>query len=294
MTEPINGSEKRPANTKGISLMLAGTFILSANLALTRTVSEDLPPFEVVFLRGLFSLLALSPMLMRLGPVILFRTGSLGLHALRAALAACSSAAWYYAIVRVPLADAMAINFIAAIFVSIGAVLFLGERSVVRRWLAVAFAISGMLIIVRPGFGDASIGVLVVVGSALLWAGSTLLLKFLLRGDAAITLLVYLYGFGALFSLPLALLDWQTPSATHLIMLAVMGFGSAGGNFCVAQAFKVADATAVIPIDFMRLVWAALVGYFVFSEVPSFWVFIGGGVIFASATFLAYSERHSD
>jgi drug/metabolite transporter (DMT)-like permease len=293
VTISANSGGNQSANVKGIVLMLAGTSILSANLVLTRLLSQDIPPFEIVFFRGLFSLLALSPVLISIGPARLFRTSRLSLHALRAGLAICSSAAWYYAIARVPLADAMAINFVASIFVSIGAVLFLGERSVPQRWFAVAIGVVGMLIIVRPGFHVISVGILVVIGSAVFWAGSTLLLKLLLRGDASVTLLVYLYGFGALFSFPLALLNWTPLTLTHVLMLAAMGFMSTAGNFCFTHAFKVADATAVAPVDFMRLVWAAIVGYVAFSEVPSVWVFVGGGVIFASTTFLAFSERRS-
>ena len=293
MTISANDAEKQSANAKGIVLMLTGTLILTFNLVITRTLGQDIPPFEIVFFRGLFSLLALTPVLVRMGPARVFRTSAIGLHALRAGLAAFMSAAWYYAIVRVPLADAVAINFVSAIFVAVGAVLFLGEPSVFRRWLAVAFGVLGMLIIVRPGFNVISVGLMVAIASAVLWSGSTLLLKLLVRRDSSVTLMVYLYGFGTLFSLPLALMDWQPLSATHLAMLAVMGFISAAGAFCTTQAFKLADATAVIPVDFMRLVWAAAVGFFVFSEVPTVWVFIGGGVIFASTTFLAFSERRS-
>jgi len=282
-------TQKVPANVRGIALMLGGTLLVTINLIFIRNL-RDLPPSEVVFLRYAFALIALVPWIVKTQATV-FHTRFPGLHALRAVLAVASSIAWVYAVPRVPLAEAMALNFLSPIFLAIGAVLFLGERSLGTRWTGAAFGFAGMLIILRPGFEVVTAASLIVVFSAVIWSVCLLLMKILLRTDSALTIVAYLYVFGLLIVFPFCLPVWEWPTLQHLLWLVLLGPVSAIAQLAFVQAYKLAEATAVVPADFMRLVWASMIGYAVFGEVPEVWTLIGGGLIFAATAYLTLAER---
>ena len=277
-------------NSRGILLMAGGTLLATATLVFIRLLGRDLPTAEILFLRYAFALLAIAPWILRVGIGNTFATSRLGLHGIRGAIATISTGAWYYAITVVPLAQALALNCLAAIFVTIGAVVFLGEKADVRRWTAVLTGLFGAWIILRPGFQAVSTGSMIVVCSAVGWGATMLFIKVLARTDSPLTIVVYLYVFTVVYSAVPAALVWVTPSVTHVVWLVVIGLLSSLGHLAIAQAFKEGDATAVVPADFTRLAWAALLGYIVFSEVPDVWTIAGALVIFASTTLLAYLE----
>jgi len=270
--------------------MAGGTLLTTATLVFIRLLGRDLPTAEIVFLRYTFALLAIAPWILRVGVGNTFATSRLGLHGIRGAIATISTGAWYYAITVVPLAEALALNCLAAIFVTIGAVVFLGEKADVRRWTAVLTGLFGAWIILRPGFQAVSTGSMIVVCSAVGWGATMLFIKVLARTDSPLTIVAYLYVFNVIYSAVPAALVWETPDLTHVVWLVVIGLLSSVGHLAIAQAFKEGDATAVVPADFTRLAWAALLGYVVFSEIPDLWTIAGALVIFASTTLLAYLE----
>ena len=280
-------------NTRGILLMAVGIFLGTATLVFIRLLGRDLPTVEIIFLRYLFTLVAITPWVLRTGVGATFRTERLGFHGLRGVIAVVSTMAWYYGITVVPLAEAMALNCLTAIFVTIGAVLFLGETAGVRRWTAVCVGFVGACIILRPGLQVVSTGSMFIVFSALGWSATLLFMKAMSGTESPITIVVYLYVFNILFSsLPTAF-AWVMPSPIHLVWLAVIGVLSAAAHLAIAQAFKVAEASAIIPVEFTRLAWAAFLGYVVFTEVPDVWTIVGASVIFASTTLIAYRESQS-
>ena len=277
-------------NSRGILLMAGGTLLTTATLVFIRLLGRDLPTAEIIFLRYAFALLAIAPWILRVGVGNTFATSRLGLHGIRGVIATISTGAWYYAITVVPLAQALALNSLAAIFVVIGAVAFLGEKADLRRWTAVLAGLFGAWIILRPGFQAVSTGSMIVICSAVGWGATMLFIKSLVRTDSPLTIVVYLYVFNIVYSAVPAALVWETPSLTHVAWLVVIGLLSSVGHLAIAQAFKDGDATAVVPADFTRLAWAALLGFVVFSEIPDVWTIAGALVIFASTTLLAYLE----
>ncbi len=280
-------------NTRGIVLMAAGTFLTTMPLVFIRLLSEDLPTIEIVFLRYLFALIAIVPWILRAGVGATFRTKRLGLHGMRGVITVFSTTAWYYGITVVPLAEALALNCLAAIVVTVGAVLFLGETAGVRRWAAVFVGLAGAWLILRPGLQAVSTGSMIVVFSALGWGATMLFMKVLSRTDSAITIVVFLYVFNVLFSsIPTAFI-WVAPSPTHILWFAIIGVLSSIGHLAIAQGFKEAEASAIIPADFTRLAWAVVLGLLVFDEVPDIWTIAGASVIFSSTTFIAYREAQS-
>lgn len=280
-------------NTRGILLMAVGTFLSTVSLVFIRLLGRDLPTVEIVFLRFLFTFVAISPWVLRAGVGATFQTERLGFHGLRGVFAVVSTMAWYYGVTVVPLAEALALNCLAAIFVTIGAVLFLGETAGVRRWTAVCVGFIGAWIILRPGLQVVSTGSMIIVFSALGWGATMLFMKAMSGTETPITIVVYLYVFSILFSSVPTAFVWVTPSPTHLVWLAINGVMSSVAHLAIAQAFKEAEASAIIPADFTRLAWAAFLGYVVFAEVPDVWTVVGAFVIFASTTLIAYRESQS-
>ena len=280
-----------PSNVRGIALMFLGTLIVAINLMFIRFLREDLASFELLFLRYLFSLVALAPLIIRSGPAKVFRTHRLGLYVLRGLFAAFSLALWYHALPMVALAEGIALNFLSALFFAAGAVVFLGEASVASRWWAIALGFAGMLVILRPGFDTVSQAALIVIASAAIWGVCMLQLKVLVRTDSALTLVTYLYVFGGAFSFPMAIYDWVWPSWENCLWLGLMALASVSGHLAMTNAYKIGDVTAVVPVEFMRLVWAALVGFMIFTEIPTLWTWLGGSLIFSSTIFLSVTEQ---
>ena len=280
-------------NVRGLLLMVIGTFLSTTYLVFIRILGRDLPIVEILFLRYVFTLVAIMPWVLRTGVGATFRTKRLGFHGMRGVVVVISTMAWYYGISVVPLAEALALNCLAAIFVTVGAVLFLGETAGVWRWSAVCVGLFGAWIILRPGLQVVSAGSMIILFSALGWGATMLFMKALSRTEKPITIVVYLYVFSILFSSVPTIFAWVTPTPTQLALFAAIGVLSSVGHLAVAQAFKEGEASAIVPADFTRLAWAAFLGYVVFDEVPDIWTIVGAIVIFASTTLIAYRESRS-
>ena len=280
-------------NVRGLLLMVIGTFLSTTYLVFIRILGRDLPIVEILFLRYVFTLVAIMPWVLRTGVGATFRTKRLGFHGMRGVVVVISTMAWYYGISVVPLAEALALNCLAAIFVTVGAVLFLGETAGVWRWSAVCVGLFGAWIILRPGLQVVSAGSMIILFSALGWGATMLFMKVLSRTEKPITIVVYLYVFSILFSSVPTIFAWVTPTPTQLALFAAIGVLSSVGHMAIAQAFKEGEASAIVPADFTRLAWAAFLGYAVFDEVPDIWTIVGAIVIFASTTLIAYRESRS-
>ena len=171
-----------------------------------------------------------------------------------------------------------------------GAVLVLGEVVRIRRMAALIAGFAGALVIIRPGFAALDPGSLLVLGSSAVWAVVMLLIKLLSRTESSLTMTAYMAVFLTPLSSIAAAFVWHWPSLVDLGWFALMGGLGTLGHLSLAQAFREADATVVLPVDFLRLIWASAYGYLLFNEVPVLFVWIGGIVIFASTLYLAFRE----
>jgi drug/metabolite transporter (DMT)-like permease len=205
-------------NLRGIILMTAATAFLASMHALVRYLSFELHPFEIAFFRNLFGLAAVLPWLLRTGRAGLV-TRRPGLQALRGAVGVVAMLAWFYGLSVVPIAEATALSFTSAIFASLGAVAFLGERMRLRRWAAVFVGFAGTLMILRPGFATVDAGALVVMLSAVSWAGSLLIVKALTRTDSNVSIVAWMAIMMTLLSFFPALPVWAWPSLEQLLWL---------------------------------------------------------------------------
>ncbi len=275
---------------RGIVLMCASTVAFSIMHALVRFVSEMLPPFQIAFFRNIFGVLFLLPLLIR-SKFVLLRTNRLGLHALRGVINIGAMLMFFTALSISPLAKVTALSFTAPIFMAVLSVFFLGERFRIFRWLGILCGFIGMLIILRPGLVVIDTGALLVTGAAALWAVAMILIKILSRTESSLTIVAYMGIFLGLFSAFPALWVWQPFGLYTLGWLSLVGLFGTIAQMTLSQALKETDPTALMPFDFLKLIWTALIGLWFFAEVPDAYTLIGAAVIFASGLFIALRER---
>ncbi|MBI4182476.1 MAG: DMT family transporter [Proteobacteria bacterium] len=284
-----------PSTLRGMLLMVASTVFVVFLHAAVRHVSAHLPPAETAFFRTFFALLLLGPWFLKVG-LAPFRTRRIGLHLWRSLMnvAAMITLHEALAIPGTKLSAINAISFTSPLFASVAAVFVLGEAMRARRALALVVGFAGMLVIFRPGIEAVDVGGLWALGSAVGWALVLILTKILARTEASVTIVAYMALFLTAMNFVPAFLVWVPPTPADLGWLAMVGACQVAGQMCIAQSLKEAEATAVMPLDFGRLVWATLVGYLLFAEVPDPWTWIGGTVIFASATYITVREARAD
>lgn len=269
--------------------MLAATAVLTCMHASVRHISDGMHPFEITFFRNLFGLVAILPLAVRAG-LASMKSRQPGLQLLRSGFGLAAMLTWFYGLSVVPIAQATALSFTSVIFGSIGAAILLGERMRLRRWSAVVAGFVGTLVILRPGLGTADPAALIVLLSSLCWAGALLTVKRLSSTDSVVCIVTWNSILLTLLSLPVALPVWVTPNGEQLLWLLAIGVLATLGHLAMTGAFKASEATVVFPVDYMRLVWASVIGYLAFSEIPDLWTWLGGTIIFASTTYIAYRE----
>ena len=269
--------------------MLAATAVLTCMHATVRHVSDGMHPFEITFFRNLFGLFAILPLAFRAG-IGSLRSRQPGLQLLRSGFGLIAMLTWFYGLSVVPIAQATALSFTAVIFGSIGAALVLGERMRLRRWSAVVAGFFGALVILRPGFAEVDPAAFVVVLSSICWAAALLTVKRLSTTDSVVCIVTWNSVLLTVLSLPVAVPVWVTPSTAQLLWLGLIGILATLGHLAMTGAFKASDATVVFPVDYTRLVWASVIGYLAFGEIPDVWTWIGGTIIFASTAYIAYRE----
>ncbi len=200
-------------------------------------------------------------------------------------------AAFFYALGMTPVARVTALSFTAPLFAAILSVLVLGEVFRLRRWTATLCGFLGTLVILRPGFAEIDLGSLLALGAALLWGCTLIVIKVLTRTESAMTITSYMNILLTLLSLVPALLVWRTPEGAQWVGLLAIGVLGTLGQVAITQSLKEADTGAVMPFDFFKLIWVAIMGYLFFAEVPGLFVWLGGAIVFASATYIAIRER---
>lgn len=285
--------DSRPSNARGILLMLVATLLFTVMGAAARHVSSTIHPFEVVFFRVAFGFVLLAPLVARHG-LKHFRTRHFGWHVARAAGHVGEMLIYFTGLVMIQYAQVQALTFTTPLFATLLAVLILRER--INRWRLAALAIgfTGAMLVIRPGIAPLGTGTLLILTSALGWAGVILIVKRLTRTDSSITITAWMVVLMSPMALIPALFVWVWPSLTELGWLALAGIAGTLGQLAVTQAFRVADTTVVMPFDFTKLIWAALLGFLVFGEIPTVWTLIGGVVIFFGGFYVALRERRAE
>ena len=272
---------------------MAIVFVTTAGFAsshgMVRQVSTDLHAVEIVFFRNLFGSLVILPWFLRHGWLPL-RTKKLWIHLLRVGVSVVAIFSFYMALIEAPLAQVTALSFLGPIIGAFFATLFLGEVVRLRRWLAILFGFAGTIVVLRPGFGTIEFGAVLALVSAIGWGVSMTIVKLLSRTESSVTITSYNVVLMTPLALFAALFVWVWPTWTQLAWLAVIGLLTTAASLGFTQAIKESEINVVMPIDFFRLVWIAIIGYVFYGEIPTIFTWIGGTMIFASATYIAYRE----
>jgi drug/metabolite transporter (DMT)-like permease len=275
---------------KGLLWSAAAGMTFSVLNALMRALALQLDPFLAQFLRYLFGFLVLTPLLWRHG-LAAYRPKQVGGQFLRGAFHTLGLCLWFAALPKIPLADMTALGFTGPIFIMIGAYFFFKEPMRWERWLAALIGFAGVLIVVGPKLsGSGGFYNLVMLASAPMFAASFLLTKGLTRYETTGTILVWQSLTVTLFSLPLALSQWQWPTALQWAGFVVCGFLGSAGHYCLTRSFRIADISSTQSVKFLDLVWASLIGWSVFGDVPSRSTLIGGAIICGATIWIAHRE----
>ena len=283
----VSQSLSRPV--VGVFWMLVTGLCFITVTALVKFLGPRIPPAEAAFLRYLLGLVFLLPALGALREARLTRR-QWTLCATRGAFHALGVILWFSAMVRIPLADVTAMNYLAPIYVTIGAALFLGEKLAFRRIAAVLVALLGAIIILRPGFREISSGHIAMIFTALVFGGSYLTAKILADEMKPSVVVAMLSIFVTIALVPFALVEWVTPTWYELGILFLVACFAVAGHYTMTLAFAAAPVTVTQPVTFTQLIWAVLLGYFAFGESVDVWVIVGGILILSSVTFITWRE----
>ena len=270
-------------------LMLGSTLSFGFMALAIRYATAHVPTQEVAFFRNAFGLVALLPMLLRPGRAPL-RTQQLPRYFMRSAIGLASMLCAFWALGHLPMAQAVSLSYSTPLFVTIAAVLWLGETVRVRRWAAVIIGFIGVLVIVRPGTGSFSAGSLVAVAAAVLSSVVAIQIKQLTRVDSADTVVFYTYVFWVPLSLIPALFVWQWPAGIAWLWLALTGVLGTLGQLLWTRALRLGEVSALTPISFMQLPLVSVMAWLLFGEALDRWTVIGALVILGSNAYIAHRE----
>jgi drug/metabolite transporter (DMT)-like permease len=269
-----------------------GGFALCLMNALMRVMTLELEPMYAQFLRYVFAVPMMLPMVLREGWRT-YRPNNLPGQFWRGAVHTASLSLFFLALPHLSLADTTAIMFTTPIFVLLGAALVLREKVTAERWLAALVGFSGVLVVLWPhlkGGVGAGVWSLVMLSASPLFAASFLINKALTRRDSPQVIVAWQNLSVTLFTLPLALPFWQTPTWTHVGVFLVCGFLGTLAHLCMTRAFSMVDISAVQPVRFLDLIWASLLGILLFDASPTVTALAGGAVILASTIWIARRE----
>ncbi len=272
--------------------MLISCVALSCLAAMGRLLgSYDVNAFQTVFCRLFFAFIILLPLALHAG-IGAIATTQIRIYVLRSISGIIAMWMWFYAVTIIPIGEQTAFSFLAPLFTTIGAALFLGEVVRLRRWIAILIGFIGALIIIRPGIIELSLGHVVAIATALAFGCSMLILKHLTRKDDPLIIVFISH----LIMMPLALLPalyvWEWPQFEVWMILSATGPVAVVGHVTLTKAYKLADASFVAGVDYARLPFAVLFGWILFGELSDIWTWIGASVIFGSSFYVIRREMN--
>ena len=274
---------------EGVLLMIFTCACFAGMSAAIRHISAEISVFQIAFIRNGIGTLILVPFMVRIG-FGSFDLGRFKLFAIRAGMGVFAMWAWYSALQITPLAEAITLNFTVSLWMIPVAILMLGERVGPRRWIATVVGFAGVLIVLQPGADTISIGGLLAIFAALLFAISMALVRLLARSESPLAIVFYMNLIMTPISLGPALWWWQMPTMEQLGWLLGIGCVLTIAHFSMARALSIMEATAIVPLDFTRLPFAVAIGWFAFGEFPGMWTWVGAVFIVASAVYIARRE----
>jgi drug/metabolite transporter (DMT)-like permease len=270
-----------PAPSKTMAaLWMAGWLSLMLVMAVAgRETTRELNVFEIMEVRSLIGFILLTPIIYRAGGFGVLRTTRLREHVARNSVHYLAQLGWFFALTLIPIGQVVAIEFTMPIWTALLAASFLGERMTLWKIGAIVLGLVGVIVIVRPATGEINPGQLIALGAAMGFGVSMALVKSLTRTESALSILFWMLVVQSVAGLLPTLYVWTWPSAyvwAWLLVIAVCGTFS---HYCLASAMRYADATIVIPMDFLRVPLTATVGWLVYDERLDAWTVLGAALI---------------
>jgi drug/metabolite transporter (DMT)-like permease len=273
--------------------MVGATMMFAGSSAVSKWLVDRYPVGEVLFTRSAVSLIVCAAFLLPRTGLLAFRTGRLHHHALRSVSQAVSQTLLLIAFSMMPLAGAIAINFSAPLFATLASAFILGERVGFARWTALLVGFFGVLVVTHPGAGTFQIGALFALGNAVLYGSVTVAVRSMTATESAETLTLYqLMLLAGLFALLLPL-GWVSPDPLAGIWIVFNGTSNAIGQFWWTRALHLAPASAVAPFYYTSLIWASVLGFAIWGELPTLALIVGSAIVVASGLFLFWHESSS-
>lgn len=273
-----------PDNMRGSILFILSVVMFCIMMVAIKKIGTGLPLPQILLIRQVILTMILLPLL--LGDLSrALSTKYLGRHIVRGLFCLGSQYTYFLALLYLPLADMTALGFSQVIFMTIAAVVILKEKVGWRRWLATMVGFAGVLIMLRPSGGTVDIYTLVAVLSALLLCGVTVSIRLMARTESTETVMLYQsFVLCAAYAVP-TFLWWQWPSQEEWFLLAVIGIVGTLGQYLFTLAFRVAEASALAPLEFTRLLIAIILGFLVFSEIPEMSTMLGAVIVMGSTIY---------
>jgi drug/metabolite transporter (DMT)-like permease len=276
---------------RGIALILASTVFLGVSDVTAKYLSATLPSTEIAWIRFLVFALIMSPAMLPGSPLYALRTERPGLQLMRGVALLSSSLLFISGLRFLPIAEASATGFVSPLFVTALSIVFLGERVGVRRWIATALGLIGVLIILRPGTGAFHAAAFFPIVSALAWACTLIMTRMMSGREHALTTMTWSSIAGVCILSALLPFAWVAPSWHDILFGVLIGVASTAGQWIVVLAFRYADASVLAPFSYTQLLWVSILGFVIFGELPDILTVTGAVFIVGSGLYTAHRER---
>ena len=278
-----------PANLRGIIWITLGSVAFSINDVFIKSLGRSLDPMELALFRYLIGAIILAPLFWRVGWAGL-KTERLGLHMMRLVIASIAQIGTLIAVINLPLASVTALSFSRILFTTLIAIVLLRELVTRQRWWATGMGFLGVLVMLRPGPDGVEPMALIAIGAAMAFALANVMIRMLSPTETAIRILFYYHLGGSLVFLVPAILVWRSPVGVEWLMAAGIGVLTTLAMVAFVRGFAVGEASVIGPMEYTRVVYAALLGLFIFDEVPDLWTILGALIVIASTTYIARIE----
>jgi drug/metabolite transporter (DMT)-like permease len=285
--DPISEAVSR---RRGILWMLLSCLLFAHVNAIGKHLTFDYPTLQVLWVRFAFQALMSAPLLGR-GLFQFMRSRVLGLQLWRSFYLTVCTVLFFFSLQLLPFADITALLFLAPILVTALSAPMLGETIGKRRWAGVIVGFAGALIIIRPGIDIFQLSTVVPLGAAAFLALYQISSRVVSRSDHAMTTLVYTPLVGVLLTSIMVPFVWQAPDAEGWIFMVLLGIFGIGGQYALIKAFEATEASTVAPFFYSLLIWATLLGFFVWGELPDSWTVLGATVMIASGLYILHREQ---
>lgn len=273
----------------GVLWMVAAAAFFAVTFGLVRHLSDSIDVLQQVFLRQVIGALIMLPFVLRHGragfkthmPVITIVRNTIGYVAITFS---------FLSLTLIPLADSTVLHSTLPFFTMIFAFILLRERPRAHRWIATALGFLGAVVILRPGIIEVSLGMTLALAAAAAFSLSDTLCRKLSQTDSTTSIVFYSLAVAVPLALPLAIVNWTTPSTIDWLWIIAMALASFGAQWCLSMAYGKAEAGLVSPVLFLRLPMVAVIGFIFFDQTTDLWTWIGAAIIFAASYYMARRE----